>query len=161
MKEADIAASLLTMDDHPQLNMDVLTALYTGIGADGAEVLAEMGFTPIDTMGEEKMLCFAASVKLAEDLKPGPEALRQLIDTANEINRFLPIGMVIIDTERGSIIYKVTTIIPSYLPVNDIVMLADTCAGSCYAQANLFIYPFTRLSEGRMTPQEVLEGLLV
>lgn len=154
LKSADVAAIYVKGDEENGIGTDVLTALFTEIGADSDEVSAEIMFLPDE--GGAEFLYFVCSMVFSEDV---PEAfIGNVREAAARVNYYISTGAF--SCENNALIFRTNTTLLADIPEEKIIETCKAVTASAISLTNMFVRPMLRLSEGGMTVEEALEGVI-
>lgn len=156
-READIATQYLRAED-TGFDADLLTVLMTDMGADFDEVMLEMTFIPMEDAGqkESSLLYFVCGIIFAEGISEAE--MKNVREAIGRINFYIPTAGFY--CEEGTLGLKQVTVVPKDIPVEQILEACSAVVANGLNFTNLYVRPLTRLSEGMMSVEEALEGLL-
>lgn len=154
LKSADVAAIYVKADEEDGIGIDVLTALFDDVGADSDEVAAEIMFLPDE--GEAEFLYFVCSMVFSEDV---PDAfIGNVREAATRANYYISTGAF--SCENNTLVFRTNTTLPADIPEEKIIETCKAVTASAISLTNMFVRPMLRLSEGNMTVEDALEGLI-
>lgn len=151
LKENLIAARVLEMEEG--LPGPVLTVIYNDMGADADEVLAD--YTVIAGEDDETVAYIESFLTFTEELSK--EHLPLVYEAISKINFYLPYGGFAVNEDTNVLGFKFGMPISMDLSEETLFEAINLCVTGGHLQADNYMFPLLQISEGNMSPDEVLE----